>query len=266
MMHTLTNNLRIFWQSSVLSYIALFRWLRPQTYLASKIAMPLSQMLFFVFIGTFGGGQPTSFYVIGNAIQIAAVSAIFGVTMSVGGDRNEGTLVYLFGTPANRLIMFIGRGFIHIIDGVIGVIIAFAWGIILLGLDLSRTDLPALILIVLITTFSTTGLGLLMGCLSLITLNVMLINNTVYFLLLVFSGANVPLAQLPQWMQSISQFLPLTRGIAAARALIDGGRLADVSGLLAGEVLLGVIYITIGYVMFRWFEVEAKRRGTLEAF
>jgi hypothetical protein len=30
--------------------------------------------------------------------------------------------------------------------------------------------------------------------------------------------------------------------------------------------LLGVIYITIGYLMFRWFELQAKRRGTLEAF
>jgi ABC-2 type transport system permease protein len=265
-MRQFTNNLRIFWQSSVLSYIALFRWLRPQTYLASKVAMPLWQMLFFTFIGTSGGGQSTSFYVIGNAVQITAVSAIFGVTMSVGGDRNEGTLVYLFGTPANRLTMFVGRGFIHIIDGVIGVGIAFLWGIILLHLDLSHTDLLALILTILITTFSTTGLGLLMGCMSLVTLNVMLINNTVYFLLLVFSGANVVITQLPQWMQSISQVLPLTRGIAAARALIDGVQLSDVAPLLAGELVLGVVYITIGYVMFRWFEVEAKRRGTLEAF
>ena len=265
-MRQFTNNLRIFWQSSVLSYIALFRWLRPQTYLASKIAMPLWQMLFFTFIGTYGGGQSSSFYVIGNAIQITAVSAIFGVTMSVGGDRNEGTLVYLFGTPANRLTMFVGRALIHIIDGIIGVAIAFLWGIILLGLDLSHTDILALLLTILITTFSTAGLGLLMGCMSLVTLNVMLINNTVYFLLLVFSGANVAIAQLPAWMQAISQVLPLTRGIAAARTLIAGGRLADVSSLLAGEFLLGLVYITIGYVMFRWFEVQAKRRGTLEAF
>ncbi len=265
-MNKLINNLRIFWQSAVLSYIALFRWLRPQTYLASKVAMPLWQMLFFVFIGTYGGGQSPSFYVIGNAIQITAVSAIFGVTMSVGGDRNEGTLVYLFGTPANRLTMFVGRGLIHIIDGVIGVIIAFGWGLILLNLDLSHTDLLALALVIVVTTFSTTGLGLLMGCMSLITLNVMLINNTIYFLLLVFSGANVPLGLLPPWMQSISQILPLTRGIAAARSLIAGGTLADISGLLIGEAVLGVIYISIGYVMFRWFEVQAKRRGTLEAF
>ena len=96
-MRRIVNNLRIFWQSAVLSYIALFRWLTPQTYLASKVAMPLWQMLFFTFIGTYGSGAANaSFFVIGNAIQITAVSGIFGVTMSVAGDRQEGTLVYLF--------------------------------------------------------------------------------------------------------------------------------------------------------------------------
>jgi len=36
--------------------------------------------------------------------------------------------------------------------------------------------------------------------------------------------------------------------------------------LLAGEVLLGVLYILLGFTLFRWFEFQAKRRGTLEAF
>jgi len=267
MIRKVTMNLRLFWQGALLSYVALFRWLRPQTYLASKVAMPLWQMLFFTFVGTYGSGQSNaSFYAIGNAVQIAAISGIFGVTMSIGGDRWEGTLPYLFGTPANRLTMFVGRSFIHIIDGMLGVVIGLAWGVLLLGVDLSHTDGAALALTILITTFSTSGLGLLLGCLSLITLNVMFINNSVYFLLLIFSGANVPIASLPGWMQTISGGLPLTRGIAAARALIAGGSLADVTPLLIGEFLLGVIYITLGYVLFRWFEFEAKRRGTLEAF
>ena len=43
--------------------------------------------------------------------------------MSIGGDRWNGTLPYLFGTPANRLFMFLGRSFVHIIDGMLGVVI-----------------------------------------------------------------------------------------------------------------------------------------------
>jgi ABC-2 type transport system permease protein len=264
-MKTLTSNLRLFWQGTLLSYTALFAWLRPVTYMASKVVMPLTQMLFFTFLGSFATGKDSAhFYVIGNAVQIAAVSGIFGVTMSIGGERWTGTLVYLFGTPANRMMMFFGRAFMHILDGAIGVVIALTWGVLLLGLDLSHTDLPALGLTILVTTLSTCGLGLLMGCLSLLTANVMFVNNTVYFSLLIFSGANVDLKILPAWMQIISNMLPLTRGIASARALIAGAALQDVAPLLLQEIGIGLVYGLCGFFLFRWVEISAKRRGTLE--
>ena len=190
-MKTFTNNLRLFWQGATLSYIALFHWMRPSQYVASKILMPLAQMYFFVYLGTFATGPGNStFYIVGNALQIAAVSGIYGMTMSIGGDRDSGTLAYIFGTPANRLVVFLGRAFMNIMDGALGVVIAFMWGVILMGLDLSNTDIPALALTILITTISTCGLGLLLGCLALITVNVMFVNNFVYFLLLILAAAH----------------------------------------------------------------------------
>jgi ABC-2 type transport system permease protein len=133
-----------------------------------------------------------------------------------------------------------------------------------MGLDLSRTDMSALGLTILITTFSTCGLGLLMGCLSLITANVMFVNNFVYFSLLVFSGANVEVSALPAWMQVVSNILPLTRGIASARALAAGASLSEVAPMLISEVGIGIVYGLIGYFLFAWFETQAKQKGTLE--
>ena len=103
-----------------------------------------------------------------------------------------------------------------------------------------------------------------MGCISLITTNVMFVNNSVYFLLLIFSGANIPIDKLPAWMQAISWSLPLTRGIASARLLIGGASFQEVAPLLLGEFLLGLVYVILGYWLFRWFEYQAKARGTLE--
>lgn len=260
-------NIRLFWQGAVLAYVGLFHWLRPTQYVASKIIMPLAQLFFFVYLGTYAtGAGNASFYIIGNALEITAVSGIFGVTMSIGNERNEGTLPYLFGTPANRLAVFLGRAFMNILDGALGVVIAFVWGVVLLGLDLSHTNLGGLAMIILITTVSTCGFGLLLGSLSLITVNVMFINNFVYFLLLIFSGANVPINQLPAWMQFISNILPLTHGIAAGRLLVSGASLSSVAPLLWTELAIGLVYGFLGYMLFTIFEVEAKRRGTLEIF
>jgi ABC-2 type transport system permease protein len=212
------------------------------------------------------GRSNASFYIVGNAIQIAALSGIFGVTMSIGDDRSNGTLLYIFGTPTERLILFMGRATIHVLDGILGVMLSLGCGAVLLGLDLSHTNLLALGITIIITTFSTAGLGLLLGCVSLMTRNVMFLSNTVYFLLLLFSGANVALTDLPSWMQVISWLLPITRGIAAARALVDSGNFSQVAPLLGGELLIGLAYIVLGYISFCWFEFRARKFGTLEAF
>ena len=65
----------------------------------------------------------------------------------------------------------------------------------------------------------TSGMGLLFGSLSLVTVNVWFFNNVVYFLLLLFSGANIPRSDMPAWMITVGQFLPLTRSIRAAREI-----------------------------------------------
>jgi ABC-2 type transport system permease protein len=266
-MHRFIAAVRIFLSGAWLSYIALFTWTQPTSYVASKILMPLSHILFFTYLGMSATGRGTAeFYVVGNALQVAALNGIYGVTMTVGRERNEGTLIYLVGSPANRLAIFLGRALFNILDGMLAVVLGFTWGVLLLGLDLSTANLPGLVLTILITTASTCGLGLLMGSISLVALNVMFVNNTVYFLLLLFSGANIALDKLPAWMQAVSSGLPLSRGIQSARLLVTGVSLAEVWPLLAGELAVGLAYALVGFALFSWFESQARQRGTLEAF
>ncbi len=259
-------NLRLFYEGARLSYIALFHWLRPSTYLASKIIMPLNQILFFTFLGVYANGRSSAdFYIIGNALQMAAISGIYGVTMSIGGDRWAGTLPYIFGVPSSRLVIFLGRAFFHILDGAVGVAFGLGLGVLLLGLDLTQANLFLLLLVIMAATISTSGMGLMLGSLSLVTVNVWFFNNVMYFLLLLFSGANIPRDDMPAWMVTVGDFLPLTRAIEAARRVADGGSFSDISGLLAVELLMGVVYAGFGFSIFRWIEYQARQRGTIEA-
>jgi len=266
-MQTMMIDIRLFFQGALLSYRALFRWLRPPTYIASKIFMPLSQLLFFTLLGIYATGEESShFYVIGNAVHAVAVSGIFGVPMSIGEDRSLGTLPYMFGVPSSRLFIFSGRALFHVFDGAFGIIISMTLGVMLFGLDLSQANLPTLMVVILCTALSTCGFGLLLGSLSLITVNSLFVGNTFYFVLLALAGVNIPLEALPTWLQTISLTLPITRGLIATRQVIDGADFMAVSGLLAGELLVGLWYAVLGYVLFRVIEVQARRMGTLESF
>ena len=74
----------------------------------------------------------------------------------------------------------------------------------------------------------------------------MLVNNTVYFLLLLFSGANLVVKTLPKWMQVVSRGLILTRGVSASRLIINGGKLQDVLPMLGVELLIGLRFSLLG--------------------
>src|SRR5262245_41160359 len=101
-------NIRMFLEGARLSYIALFHWLNPTTYIASKVLMPVNQILFFTLLGVYATSRSNAdFYIIGNAVQMASISGIYAMTMTIGGDRWAGTLPYLFGIPANRLMMYL---------------------------------------------------------------------------------------------------------------------------------------------------------------
>jgi ABC-2 type transport system permease protein len=84
--------------------------------------------------------------------------------------------------------------------------------------------------------------------------------------MLLVCGVNVALDDLPGWLATIGRCLPLTHGIEAAREIATGAALADVAGLLLTEALIGLAYAAAAYVLFRVFEAEGRRRGSLETY
>jgi ABC-type polysaccharide/polyol phosphate export permease len=91
------------------------------------------------------------------------------------------------------------------------------------------------------------------------------VTTVLYLALLIFSGVNFPVEVLPKALQWVSQSIPLTRGIAAARGAMAGGDWASIQALLAGELLVGMIYIGVGYLLFSWFEKLSLVDGQIEA-
>ena len=90
------------------------------------------------------------------------------------------------------------------------------------------------------------------------------LSNVIFGFLLIFTGANVPLDDLPNWMSTLAQGLPFTHAIKAARELVAGASLGDVAGLLGAELLVGAVYGILGYALLRWFETLSRRHASLE--
>jgi len=260
----MTYNLRVFFVGGYLSYRALFNWMHWSYYIPTMLGAPLFQILFFAYIGRFAQIKNDEFFVVGNAVQLSAMAGIYGMAMTVGGERWTATLSSLMASPANRLPLFLGRALPLIANGIITSAFAFTVGWLLLDFDMPVSGIAPLAVVVLVSAFSCTSLGLVIGALGLRARDVFFLANLVVYLLVLFSGANIPVESLPGWMEAISRVTPLTHGIEAARRVADGATLAEVDHLVWTELGIGAVYATFAYGLFRFFEGEGRRRASLE--
>jgi ABC-2 type transport system permease protein len=257
-------SLRIFFIGGLTAYRGLINWLSPWIFVPTLVVSPIFQILLFVYIGRSAGVQSDEFFVIGNAVQYASIPCLFSMTHAIAGERYQQTLAYILVSPAGRLPLFLGRALPVVLNA--WVVSAFALLVtgLLVGIDVPLSAWPAIVLVILVASFSCTGLGLVCAAVGLRVRETAVLNNVIFGLLLVFTGANVPIDEFPGWMQAISNSVPLTHGIEAARDVAQGSSLGDVSGLIATEFAIGVVYTFVGYQLLRVMEYASRRRASIQ--
>ena len=258
--------LSIFFVGGVIAYRGLFNWIRPAMYIPTMLGSPLFQLIFFTKLGQYAHAGSRDFYIVGNSVQVCAMSAVYGMTMTVANERSFGTLGPLLASPANRAAVFLGRGLPVLANGLLVSAFTFGAAALLLGFRPPAHTVPALAAVVVVTAASCTAFGMLLGSIGLRAKDFWFAANLAYFLMLLFCGVNIPLADLPGWMSAIGRCLPLTHGIAAAREVAAGTSIGDVRGLVLTEALVGVGYATGAYLLFRILERESRRSAVLDAY
>lgn len=257
-------SVRIFFVGGLISFRALFNWLSPWVYIPSMLVAPIVQILLFAYMGRSAGVESDEFYVIGNAVQYSAIPCLFAMANTVAGERWTQTLGIVLVTPANRVALFLGRSLPVVVNGFFVSMFSLLVGSLLLGVRLPAGAWLPLALVVAIAAVSCTGLGLANAALGLRVRETAVMSNVLFGLLLIFSGANIAVDALPQWMEATARWLPLTHAIEAGREVAAGGTLGSVAPLLGRELGLGVLYGAAGLVALRLLEVEGRRRATLE--
>jgi ABC-2 type transport system permease protein len=258
------SSFRVFTIGGVIAYRALFNWVSPWIFIPTLLGGPIFQILFFSYLGRYSGLRDDSYFVVGNGVQICAMTSVYGATMAIANERWFGTLSALLASPANRLALFLGRAVPFIANGLFVSIFGLVLGWALLNFDPPLRSLPALGLVLVVTVGSCTAFGLLLGSVGLRARDVFFASNLAYFLMLLFCGVNVPLSSLPGWMAAIGRVLPVTHGVEAARGVAAGQALGTVTRPLLVELGIGAAYAVAAYSLFRFFEGESRRRASLE--
>lgn len=254
-------------RKATLSYKGLFAVMSVQQYLMVNLGSPLMQMLCFTLVARYVyGGVDVSHWFIGNALVLTYFNAIFGIGVQLTQEKNSGTLKLLIASPSSGVGIFLPRAILHIFDGLVTVLFGLMIGALIFGFNLPFSSWPAFLLILLVASFSAMAFGLIISCLGLLTRDLNLVLNVASMTMLGLTGANFPLERMPVWLQPVGQLMPLTRSIEASRSLYAGMPLSDLSGMLIGELILGIVLMAFGVLIFNVMTRVAVRLGVLEMF
>jgi ABC-2 type transport system permease protein len=248
----------------LISFRGLFGWLHPAIFFPTLIVPPVFQVLFFAYLGRAAELESDTFYVVGNSIQLAALPGLFAISHAINGERKSQTLASLLASPASRVALFLGRGLPVMAIGLTVSLVSFAFGTLLLDVELDARALPSLAVAMLAAAFSCTALGVAHAAVGLRVREMAVFSNLVFAVLLVFCGVNVPLDDLPGWMSTAAQGLPVTHAVEAGREVVAGSSLGSVAGLLATELAIGAAYLLLGLALLRYYERVARRRATID--
>jgi ABC-2 type transport system permease protein len=234
------------------------RYLRDRARIVSSFVQPL------LWLVIFGSGISFSKAQIGNLTsQQFILPGIIGQTLlftsmfmgiSVIWDREFGFLKEILVAPISRFSVFLGKMFGDSTDAVIQGIIVFVLGLVL-GIQLNPLMFLETLSIMILITFGLVSIGLTVASFmeSLESFGVIqsFINLPLFFL----SGAIIPIAAFPAWLQIASSFDPLTYGVDALRRVVLGS--ASMSILLHPlyfDILIICVFdfvmITIGTLAF----------------
>ncbi len=256
---------RLFWSGARASWANYLVELTPTIFFGMHLPRILLQSIFFVLLAKAAGGvQLARFALVGNAIQIAVFGVMLSMEQVVELEKWADTFQFLIASPAHWLPMMLGKSMSQYGDAFLSTTISFAVLIPVFNVQISLVNLLRSIPVILITIISAAALGWLIGAISLPIRWGFMICNSLAYLMIIPCGINFPLRALPPFIQTIGYLLPVTHGLLAVRALIDGAAYSSVFLLAAKEILIAAIYGALAWITFGYRMRVTRQKGTFE--
>ena len=177
---------------------------------------------------------------------------IFGAASAIPYDKKSGVLRRLHVTPLKTRDFILGMLSTYVIVGVLAVALMTALAVTLFGLEMKGSWLDYSLFSLLAITLMV-GIGLAVGGLAKNSTQSDVYGQIIFLSSMAFSGLWFPRALMPEWLQSITTFLPLTSIIEGIRAIVtEGMSIMSLGNELAVIGVWAVAITILGIKTFRW--------------
>lgn len=227
---------------------------------------PLLTMVFYCLLASYSFHTSNlSHWVVGNSFLLCTNTCIFTLGGIFTGERYNGRLRTIIASPCSKLTVILASGIYPALQSIVTVALGFVIGGIIFGVDFSNLNFGLVLLTVICAMVSATSFGLFIAIFGLISDSMHLILNIISYLLMIFTGAEFPISQLPVAAQFLSRILPMTHALRAMNLLFeaDNGNFWSQLGI---ELFIAGCYIIAAWAIFEIVEYIARRRGLFDIY
>ncbi|MGZ4904365.1 MAG: ABC transporter permease [Halobacteriota archaeon] len=197
-------------------------------------------------------GQPNYFQFVapGLMAMVVMMSLMTGLPHAISYERETGTLDGMLVAPVHRMSVIAGKVIAQTTRGMAQGLIVLGLAILLFGVVINGSILLVIGLL-LLGVFSFVGLGILITSFASTEETATMVMMTLMFPMMFLSGVFFPLQQMPEFMQIIAKFIPLTYATTALRRVMVLG--AGVPAISTDIIVLfgfGVVLLSVALVMF----------------
>ncbi len=177
---------------------------------------------------------------------------IFGLANTLPVLKKNGTLRRLKATPLRASQLLLATSLQYLISGVVALIIVFIVGVLVFDFNM-RGDYASLLVFAILSTLLMSGLGLAVSGWAKNENQAAPVANIIALPMFFLSGVFFPRFIMPEWLQSVSGFIPLTPVVDGMRLIMAEGQtifsIPTEVGLVSGWL---VVVIAIASFVFRW--------------
>ena len=177
---------------------------------------------------------------------------IFGPVNVFPELKKQGILRRLHTTPLRTWQYFLATMFSQAVTGIISIAIQFVVAINIFHLKVYG-NYPEIFIFTIFSIFMILGLGLAIGGWAKNERQAAPLSNIIVFPMLFLSGTFFPRFLMPHWLQTLTNYLPLTPVIDGLRLLTtEGKHLIDIGPQLGLVAIWFVLIYAIAFRVFKW--------------
>ena len=210
-----------------------------------------------------GTNDYTTYMLIGTTMWMWINTMLWSFGSSLRTEQVRGTLESNWLCPVPKISLLLGYSILDMLFSILYLTIAILEFKLVYNFKLVGNPIVVL-LVFLVSIPAIYGIGFIFASLVLWAKETNSMVFLVRGLMMIFCGITYPLAILPNWMQNVSKFIPLTYSINALRTvIISGANIRDIKNELIILLIFGIVLMTLGLIAFNYTQKKAKDLGSL---